>query len=600
MKKSLLKSMIILQLEEQIKKYGDKAIEEFLCDLKDKGAPIIEELENDDKNNLVTFIHEGDKACKNVLFVPDIGLDRFKDNYKDFQMQRIMETDLWYITYEVRNDLRFIYYFSPNDPLDDNWNDRFCNRVIYDRFSSKVLTFKGENGEEDSKSSYVIMPKSSEDTWAKKIDGVEEGNVEEYKFESKNLEDKRRVRVYTPYRYNKEEKPYRFIIFTDGNDYIDVLSSVETLNNLIAFKKIPPIVAIFIDSTENRGKELKCSDSFCEIIIKELIPWVRENYNITKSPEEAIICGLSLGALTASYLGLNYSDIFGNVLSQSGYYWYNSEDFAPNEDCWITTKFKEVDRLPLKFYFDMGVLETKYKIIDTNINLRDALISKGYNVDFKWFNGGHDYLSWGESLAHGLISLVGIKQYELNDMFNCLSHIGSKLNEANVLWSVGGSILLNHFGLLDKPNDIDILVGIDDIKKVEEILDNMGQKKIWEKTDIYSTQYFYEYIINGVEVDVMSELSINHSNGVFEYDFDYKSISDMKDVSGVSIPLTSLEDWYVLYQLIPNRESKVVLIENYLLSNGVKNQFLLERALRGNLPIEIKNRAKTYFLYCQR
>lgn len=57
----------------------------------------------------------------------------------------------------------------------------------------------------------------------------------------------------------------------------------------------------------------------------------------------------------------------------------------------------------------MGILETKYKIIDTNINLRDALIAKGYHVDFQWFNGGHDYLSWGETLAHGLISLIGIR-----------------------------------------------------------------------------------------------------------------------------------------------------------------------------------------------
>jgi enterochelin esterase-like enzyme len=409
MKKSLLISRIILQLEEKIKQYGDRAIEEFLCDLKQKGTPIIEELENDTENNLVTFIYQGNKECKSVLFVPDIGLDRFKENYKDFQMQRIMETDLWFITYEVKNDLRFVYYFSPNDPLDNDWHDRFCNRVIYDSFSKKVLIFKGENGEEDDKSSYVIMPKSPEDIWAKKIEGVPRGNVSEYKFYSKNLEDKRRVRVYTPYGYDKKEKPYGFMVLTDGDDYISALSAIETLNNLIASKKIPPIIAIFIDSTEARGKELNCNDSFCEIITKELIPWARQNYNISSNPEETIICGLSLGGLTATYLGLNYSEVFGNVLSQSGYYWYNSEEFAPNEDCWMSTKFKGINRLPLKFYFDMGVLETKYKIIDTNINLRDTLISKGYHVDFQLFNGAHDYLFWGETLAHGLISLIGIK-----------------------------------------------------------------------------------------------------------------------------------------------------------------------------------------------
>ena len=408
MKKSLLKSKCIIELEEKIKQYGNRAIEEFLCNLKEKGAPIIEELENDTENCLVTFIYKGNRDCNSVLFVPDIGLDRFKQGYIDFLMQRVAETDLWYITYEVRNNLRFIYYFSPNDPLDDDWNDRFSNRVKYDKFCKKTLAFSQEDLED--KGSYVIMPKSPEDIWTKKNENGPRGNVAEYRFESENLKDKRKIRIYTPFRYKNQEGPYRFMVLTDGDDYISMLSAIETLNNLIACKKIPPIIAIFVDSSVDRGKELKCNDSFCETITKEIIPWVREKYYISSKPEDSIICGLSLGGLTAAYLGLNYPEVFGNVISQSGYFWYNSEDYEPNEDCWISKKFKEINKLPLKFYLDMGVLETKYKIIDPNINLRDTLVSKGYYVDFQWFNGGHDYLSWGETLAHGLISLIGIKK----------------------------------------------------------------------------------------------------------------------------------------------------------------------------------------------
>ncbi|HCO74463.1 MAG TPA: hypothetical protein DIT16_06370 [Clostridium sp.] len=408
MKKSLIKSKAITELEKRVKQNGYKAVEEFIHDLQHKGSPIIEHIENDDKNSLVTFIYEGNKECKNVLFIPDIGLDRFKDNYRDFQMEKIMETDLWFITYEVRNNLRFIYYFSPNDPLDDDWNERFGSRVKYDKFCKRALSFDKENPED--KGSYVLMPKSPEDIWSTIIEDVPKGKIEEHRFESKNLEDKRRIRVYTPYGYDKKEKPYGYMVLTDGDDYISTLSAIETLNNLIANKEIPPIVAIFIDSTKNRGKELKCNDSFCKCIAKEVIPWAKKNYNISSMPEKAIICGLSLGGLTAAYLGLNYSEIFGNVLSQSGYFWYNSEDYVPNEDCWMSKMFKEVNTLNLKFYLDMGVLETKYKIIDPNINLRDTLLSKGYKVDLRWFNGGHDYLSWGETLAHGLISLIGIKK----------------------------------------------------------------------------------------------------------------------------------------------------------------------------------------------
>lgn len=410
MKKSLLNSKLILQLEERFKQYGDKAVEEFLYDLKNSGTPVIEELESDTKNNLVTFVYHGDKDCTSVLFVPSIGQDRFKDSYKDFQMQKIARADIWYITYEIENDMRLMYYFSPNDPLDNNWGDRYDNRFEHDRFNKNLITFKVENEEAYSKSSYVIMPKAPEDTWTKKIEGVPKGLVKEYGFESENLKDKRKVRVYTPYGYSKEEKPYGFMVLTDGDDYIYYLSAIETLNNLIASKKIPPIVAVFIDSKEEtRDEELTCSDSFAEVVTKELIPWIRQNYNISKSPEEAIICGISYGGLMAAYLGLNYSKVFGNVLSQSGSFWYKSVGFSDTkEDCFMSDKFKKVAKLPLKFYLNVGVLEHK-EMIYANINLRDTLVSMGYKVDFQWFNSAHDYLSWGETLAHGLISLIGIK-----------------------------------------------------------------------------------------------------------------------------------------------------------------------------------------------
>ena len=52
--------------------------------------------------------------------------------------------------------------------------------------------------------------------------------------------------------------------------------------------------------------------------------------------------------------------------------------------------------------------------------------------------------------------------------------------------------------------------------------------------------------------------------------------------------ITSLEDWYVNYQLIPKREVKANLIEKYLLFNGIKKLILLERALEGNLSSEVR------------
>lgn len=177
-------------------------------------------------------------------------------------------------------------------------------------------------------------------------------------------------------------------------------------------------------------------------------------------------------------------------------------------------------------------------------------------------------------------------------MFNTLSYIGKKLNDGGITWGVGASILLNKFGFIDKPNDIDIFISIDDIEKVDEILKSIGEKKKWEEDSTYSTQYFYEYVINEIDVDVMAGFAVNHSNGTFRYIFDKTSISEFKLINGCNIPFTSLEDWYVIYQLIPNREVKVEIIEKYLLAKGIKKRILLERSLEGCLPIDVRKKVE--------
>ena len=175
-------------------------------------------------------------------------------------------------------------------------------------------------------------------------------------------------------------------------------------------------------------------------------------------------------------------------------------------------------------------------------------------------------------------------------MFKTLSYIGEKLNDSNILWAVGASMMLNQFGLINNPNDIDIFVDIKDINRADEILQSIGKKKKTEKNSVYSTEFFYKYLINGIGIDVMAGFAINHSRGVYEFIFDTKSISKIETINEIDIPFTSLEDWYIIYQLIPNREFKVNLIEKYLTLNGIENPDLFKRALRGNLPLEIRSK----------
>lgn len=74
--------------------------------------------------------------------------------------------------------------------------------------------------------------------------------------------------------------------------------------------------------------------------------------------------------------------------------------------------------------------------------------------------------------------------------------------------------MLNKFRLVEKTNDIDIFISIDDIEKADEILKSIGKKKKWEKISTCSTKYFYEYVINRFDVDVMSGFAVNHNEGM--------------------------------------------------------------------------------------
>lgn len=178
---------------------------------------------------------------------------------------------------------------------------------------------------------------------------------------------------------------------------------------------------------------------------------------------------------------------------------------------------------------------------------------------------------------------------ERENLLETVAQIGERLNRAGVTWAVGASLLLNRHGLVDQPGDIDLLVALEDGEKAEDLLSQMGTKQAGGKSASYLTACFREFMIHGWEVDMMAGLKIKHAQGIYEYVFDAGSISQWDLLNGIPIPFAALEDWYVLYQLIPGREDKAELIETYLREQGVKQERLY-RALAGELPKQVRDR----------
>ncbi|MBK1812634.1 nucleotidyltransferase [Clostridium sp. YIM B02505] len=168
--------------------------------------------------------------------------------------------------------------------------------------------------------------------------------------------------------------------------------------------------------------------------------------------------------------------------------------------------------------------------------------------------------------------------------FDDLYYIANELNKEKVRWMIGSSVLLYFHGIVDSPNDIDIVIDEKDIMKVKDIFDKIGIEQRKEKKYPYLTEYFYTYIVRDTSVDIMCNFGLAHQCGDYRLKIDEAAIVEYRKINDYILPLSSLEDWYVLYQLMSGRESKVNMIEEYLISNGVNHYELFDRALTQPLP----------------
>ena len=69
----------------------------------------------------------------------------------------------------------------------------------------------------------------------------------------------------------------------------------------------------------------------------------------------------------------------------------------------------------------------------------------------------------------------------------------------------------------------------------------------------------------------MSGLMLHFKGFLYRYHFDRTNIVSMMPIQDVFVPCTALEDWYVLYQMMPSRQDRVDALERYFAANGLRH-----------------------------
>jgi enterochelin esterase family protein len=380
------------------------ALARFWEERRGKG-PLVESAANDAESALVTFLWRGAPGSRYVGI-----LNGPSGSQGEKQLDLLPGTDVWFLTARLPRDARLTYRFltSPSGPP---------YRMTIGQMEERFRTGHPDplNPTVAFGLSFFDLPGAPPQPFARRATGVPEGSRVEATIKSALLHEDRRVLVYTPPGYDPQRpEPYGVVFVFDGEWYGHwteaIIQAPTTLDNLIAQKHIPAVLAVLVDNQGTRERDLAQSEPFADFLADELVPWLRRGYHVGPAPEHAVVAGSSLGGLQALFTAIRRPEAFGNVLSQSGAFHvgpggWRPEVIAEESSTWLAEKVASLPRRPVRVWMEAGDFEAA-TILGSNRHVRDVLRAKGYSVSYREYHGGHDYACWRDSLADGLIALL--------------------------------------------------------------------------------------------------------------------------------------------------------------------------------------------------
>ena len=233
--------------------------------------------------------------------------------------------------------------------------------------------------------------------------------------------------IYVPAQYDPKT-PAALMVFQDGGGYIHRDGNNPTLNvldNLIAEKKIPVMIAVFInpgDVTDSPGtptynfvkaysdkwhRTLKdsmrstlydtVSDRYARFLRDEVLADVQSRYSIRKDAYNHAITGLSSGGICSFNAAWQMPDQFSRVISWIGSFTsiqWKEDPGTPDGGQDYPEKVLREPRRNLRVWLQDGSEDQENDRYGSwplaNVRLANALKLKGYDFHFSFGKGTHN------------------------------------------------------------------------------------------------------------------------------------------------------------------------------------------------------------------
>ena len=132
------------------------------------------------------------------------------------------------------------------------------------------------------------------------------------------------------------------------------------LEHLLRDGLVGPAHLVFLEPI-NRTAEYGFNEAYRKFVLEEALPEVEKTVPVT---DERIALGASLGGLGQRTFGSGRAravphrrDVFGGVSSARR----TTRDFYSSKNAWVLDELRRHDRLPLRFYTEVGTLGVAYR-----------------------------------------------------------------------------------------------------------------------------------------------------------------------------------------------------------------------------------------------
>ena len=233
-------------------------------------------------------------------------------------------------------------------------------------------------------------------------------------FQSSYLPDDRDVIVYVPPGYDEEpERKYPVLYLHDGQNLFDGRTSFvkdrtwqvrEHADAAIEAGEVEPLVIVGIYNTGDRRLSEYTheynwqmgggqADAYGQLVTRELLPWIANQYRVRQDRQNTGLGGSSLGGLVSLYLGLRYPAVFGKLAVLSPSVWWNHKSILG----YLNEHAPQMWERP-RVWLDVGDNEGQKAVRDVE-HLARRLKANGWKpgetMHFDKVHGGtHDEASW--------------------------------------------------------------------------------------------------------------------------------------------------------------------------------------------------------------